>query len=311
MESNKTGTTVAKEEIARVKGLGFLINKGTNNFNCRVVTGNGKITWEKADRVAQASKIYGSGEIALTGRLSMEIIGVPYENIEPLIKYLEEGGLETGGTGPKVRPVVSCKGTTCQYGLIDVYSLSAKVHELFYKGYHNVKLPHKFKIATGGCPNNCVKPSLNDVGIIGQRIPDFDNELCRGCKVCQIEKACPIDVPKVVDGKMLRDDSICNHCGRCIGKCPFGAVPSGKTGYKVCIGGRWGKKIAYGKPLDKIFETEEEALKTIEKCILFFKENGIAGERFSDTINRIGFENVQKELLSDEILKRKEEIITK
>ena len=34
MESNKTGTTVAKEEIARVKGLGFLINKGTNNFNC-------------------------------------------------------------------------------------------------------------------------------------------------------------------------------------------------------------------------------------------------------------------------------------
>ena len=54
------------------------------------------------------------------------------------------------------------------------------------------------------------------------------------------------------------------------------------------------------------FETEEEALKTIEKCILFFKENGIAGERFSDTINRIGFENVQKELLSDEILKRKE-----
>ena len=118
MESNKTGTTVAKEEIARVKGLGFLINKGTNNFNCRVVTGNGKITWEKADRVAQASKIYGSGEIALTGRLSMEIIGVPYENIEPLIKYLEEGGLETGGTGPKVRPVVSCKGTTCQYGLL-------------------------------------------------------------------------------------------------------------------------------------------------------------------------------------------------
>ena len=36
-----------------------------------------------------------------------------------------------------------------------------------------VKLPHKFKIAVGGCPNNCVKPNLNDLGIIGQRVPEF------------------------------------------------------------------------------------------------------------------------------------------
>ena len=77
----------------------------------------------------------------------------------------------TGGTGAKVRPVVSCKGTTCQYGLIDTFALSKKIHERFYVGYHDVVLPHKFKIAVGGCPNNCVKPNLNDMGIIGQRIP--------------------------------------------------------------------------------------------------------------------------------------------
>ena len=33
-------------------------------------------------------------------------------------------------------------------------------------------LPHKFKIAVGGCPNNCVKPDLNDLGIVGQRVPN-------------------------------------------------------------------------------------------------------------------------------------------
>lgn len=95
----------------------------------------------------------------------------------------------TGGTGAKVRPVVSCKGTTCQYGLIDTFALSKKIHERFYVGYHDVVLPHKFKIAVGGCPNNCVKPNLNDMGIIGQRIPKPDAEKCRGCKKCQIEKA--------------------------------------------------------------------------------------------------------------------------
>ena len=45
-----------------------------------------------------------------------------------------------------------------------------------------MKLPHKFKIAVGGCPNNCVKPNLNDLGIIGQRIPHFKAELCKDVK---------------------------------------------------------------------------------------------------------------------------------
>ena len=97
-----------------------------------------------------------------------------------------QAGLETGGTGSKVRPVVSCKGTTCQYGLIDTFALSEEIHERFYHGYRDVKLPHKFKIAVGGCPNNCVKPDLNDLGIIGQRVPQIDLEKCRGCKVCRL-----------------------------------------------------------------------------------------------------------------------------
>ena len=58
----------------------------------------------------------------------------------------------------------------------------------FSMGYSDVKLPHKFKIAVGGCPNNCVKPDLNDLGIIGQKVPWVDLEKCRGCRICQVEK---------------------------------------------------------------------------------------------------------------------------
>ena len=36
--------TISKEELARVKGLGFLLNKDTDCFNGRVITRNGKIT---------------------------------------------------------------------------------------------------------------------------------------------------------------------------------------------------------------------------------------------------------------------------
>ena len=57
-----------------------------------------------------------------------------------------------------------------------------KFTDVFYEGYREVALPHKFKIAVGGCPNNCVKPDLNDVGIIGQRIPNVNADVCKGCK---------------------------------------------------------------------------------------------------------------------------------
>lgn len=299
---------VSPEEITRVKALGFLQDKRTSNcFNGRVITRNGKITAEESRVIAEAAEKFGSGEITMTSRLTIEIQKVPYENIEPLREFLANAGLETGGTGSKVRPVVSCKGTTCQYGLIDTFHLSEMIHERFYHGYGQVKLPHKFKIAVGGCPNNCVKPDLNDLGIIGQRVPSVDLEKCRGCKICQVENNCPIGVAKMEDGKLHLDSGQCNHCGRCDGKCPFGAVATEMEGYKVYIGGRWGKKVAHGHAIDKIFTSEEEVLDIVEKAILLFREQGITGERFADTIDRIGFENVQKQLLSDELLRRKQE----
>ena len=36
--------TISKEEEQRLKGLGFLNNKGTDNFSDRVITVNGKVT---------------------------------------------------------------------------------------------------------------------------------------------------------------------------------------------------------------------------------------------------------------------------
>lgn len=305
-----SSAAVPAEEITRVKALGFLWDKNSaDRFNGRVITRNGKITAEESAVIAEAARRYGSGEITMTSRLTLEIQGVPFDNIEPLREFLAQAGLETGGTGSKVRPVVSCKGTTCQYGLIDTFALSEEIHERFFKGYSGVKLPHKFKIAVGGCPNNCVKPDLNDLGIIGQRVPEVNLDKCRGCKVCQIEKACPVNAASVADGKIVIDESVCNHCGRCLGKCPFKAFEEYTGGYRIYIGGRWGKKVARGRYLEKVFTDREEVLNIVEKAILLFREQGMTGERFADTVARLGFENVQKQLLADDLLQRKAENI--
>ena len=301
--------TISKEDEKRVKGLGFLSNKGTDNFSARVITVNGKITAAQQKCIGEAAELFGNGVVTFTTRLTVEVQGIPYEKIEDFREYIAKEGLETGGTGSKIRPVVSCKGTTCQYGLIDTFELSKEIHERFYKGYERVKLPHKFKIATGGCPNNCVKPNLNDIGIIGQYIPNFNKDYCNGCKKCVIEKLCPTNACKVVDGILKIDEGICIHCGHCIGRCPFGAIADGNYGYKIYIGGRWGKNINHGMALNKIFTSKEEALDVIEKAILLYKEQGKIGERFASTIERLDFKYVEKQLLSNDLLERKEEII--
>ena len=308
-QDNNKGASIPQSEVTRVKGLGFLWDKRTpDKFNGRVITRNGKITAKECAAIAQAAERFGSGEVTLTTRMTMEIQGVPFENIEPMREFLrQEAGLETGGTGAKVRPVVSCKGTTCQYGLIDTYALSQVIHDRFYTGYRDVKLPHKFKIAVGGCPNNCVKPDLNDIGIVGQRFPLIHSDLCKGCQLCA--KECPIHVISMQEGKAVIDNTQCNHCGRCIKKCPFHAIEAQRTGYQIYLGGRWGKRTAMGRPLDTIFTDQEEVLSLIEKCLLLFRAYGQPKERFADTITRLGFEAVQNMLMSDELLQRKAEIL--
>lgn len=301
---------ITKDDIARVKAIGCLRDKTTEDcFNVRVITRNGKISAEWAKAIAEASIHFGSGEIAMTTRQTVEIQRVPYENIEPLREYLKKFGLESGGTGKKVRPIVSCKGTTCVFGLIDTFGLSEEIHNRFYEGYGKLKLPHKFKIAVGGCPNNCVKPDLNDVGIIGQLVPRFDEALCRGCKRCAVAEACPMGAVKLSGEKATLNSELCNNCGRCLSKCPFGAFANYTAGYRVYIGGRWGKKFARGTQLTPVFTSKEDVLSVLEKCILFFKVYGVDGERFADTLSRVGFSIAEKIILSNELMEKRDEIV--
>ena len=128
-------------------------------------------------------------------------------------------------------------------------------------------------------------------------------------KKCQIALACPMKAITVENGIAVTDQETCIHCGRCVKKCPFHANEDATYGYKITIGGRWGKKVAQGRALGKTFTREEEVLDTIEKAILLFREQGITGERFADTIQRIGFEEVERQLLSNDILERKQAIL--
>ena len=302
---------LTNEQITSVKGRGFLRNRGTDCFSGRIVTVAGLFTPDQLHAIAECSEKYGNGKVIFTARLAAEIVGIPFDKIPEAEAFMAERGLYFGGTGAKVRPITACKGTTCVYGNIDTQALAKVIYDKFYIGMRDVKLPHKFKIGVGGCPNSCMKPSLNDVGVEGCRAFSFDSELCRGCKKCAVAESCPTKAVSVVNGKAVIDTSKCTSCGVCVGKCPFGAVP--KEAASVCrifVGGTWGKTQRMGTLLNSVYSADEVP-SVIEKVMLWYKENGYVKERLGATVDRIGTDDLEAAIATDDLITRKDDILAK
>lgn len=298
-------------DIMAVKGRGFLRNRGTDLFSGRIPAPGTVFTAQNFADMAELSNQYGNGKLICTSRLCVEIPGIAFENIPAAEEFAAAHGLRFGGTGAKIRPITACKGTTCVFGNCDTQALAKKIHETYYLGWDDVKLPHKFKIGVGGCPNSCMKPSLNDFGIEGHKIPACDAEKCRGCKVCAVEKSCAVKAAKVNNGKLFIDNTACISCGVCTGKCPFGAVAKdSQTVYKIFVGGTWGKHTRMGTPLSR-YVTEDEILPILEKTMLWFRENAYAKERLGVAVDRIGADKLEAALFSDDLFNRKDEILEK
>ena len=285
---------LTNEQITSVKGKGFLLNRGTDCFSGRLVPTGSIFSAEELKTVAEIAEEFGNGKIAFTSRLNAEIVGIPFDKIDAAIAYAEERGLAFGGTGAKIRPITACKGTTCVYGNFDTQALAKALHDRYYIGWADLKLPHKFKIGVGGCPNSCMKPSLNDFGVEGHRIPSYDANLCRGCSTCAVEKSCPSRAVSTSSGKAEIDMAKCIDCGVCSsGKCPFGAFESHKrTVYKIFVGGTWGKTTRMGTPLSRYVEYDE-IFSLLERSMLWFKENAEPKERFGKAIDRLGIETLE------------------
>ena len=302
---------LTNEQITSVKGRGFLRNRGTDCFSGRIVTVAGLFTPDQLHAIAECSEKYGNGKVIFTARLAAEIVGIPFDKIPEAEAFMAERGLYFGGTGAKVRPITACKGTTCVYGNIDTQALAKVIYDKFYIGMRDVKLPHKFKIGVGGCPNSCMKPSLNDVGVEGCKVFSFDSALCHGCKKCSVVENCPSRAVSVMNGKAVIDGNKCTNCGVCIGKCPFGAVP--KESESVCrifVGGTWGKTQRMGTQLRNTYSVDEVPA-VIEKVMLWYKENGYVKERLGATIDRIGADALEIALTTNDLLERKDEILAK
>ena len=117
------------------------------------------------------------------------------------------------------------------------------------------------------------------------------------CNKCNAAAACPMKIcAKGADGRMVCRRELCTNCGKCIDACPFGAVEEADVGYKILLGGIWGKRQRLATPLDGVY-TKEQVISILEKTLTLWKEQGTAGERFGLFLERVGLERFTAQVL--------------
>lgn len=184
--------------------FGLLRQKEKGYYSVRVKAVAGNCTAPQLALIGELATRYGRGYISLTTRLNLEIPWVKIADVPVVCAALDEAGLSTGSTGRNVRAIVCCKGTVCPHGLYDTQETCRELDRIYY----GKPLPAKFKIGIAGCPNNCTKAQFNDIGIMGQRVPQFEASNCTGCGACVVAcKARALLLDE--DGTLLFRQSLC------------------------------------------------------------------------------------------------------
>lgn len=242
-------------------------------------------TAEQLERVAEVAERYGSGKVHLSPRHNLEIPEVGSRRLTQALQELFAAGLQAGGSGTSVRNIFTC-AEYCPRRVRSVRELGAIISELF----GDTPLPNKFTISLSACPAGCARPWNVDVGIIGVAELEVHAERCEeGCTECV--DACPVGAVSA-DGEVRIDTERCVRCARCAWACERGAIEVARTGFRVVIGGKEGRTVAFGQEIADMLG-DYEVIETVDRVIRQYRK--LAGkrdekkyERLAEVIQRIG-----------------------
>ncbi|MGA2152185.1 MAG: 4Fe-4S dicluster domain-containing protein [Geobacteraceae bacterium] len=273
-------------DLNNLKAGGFIKERGKDLFTVRLRVPGGKMAVTRLIKIAEVAEKFGGEFVHLSVRQSIELININFNDIDFVVAELGEGEQKVASCGARVRVPVACGG--CEYnpnGLVDTQRSDMEVdRDLFgiETGHH------KFKVGFSGCPFDCPKAAINDVGFVGAIWPELDRVECISCGLCA--KSCAEGaIAMDPENKAVFSPDRCTYCGDCVKVCPTEAWKTVKKGYTVRIGGKWGRHPLIGT-LYATFLPEEKVVEFIAAVLAWYKEKaeGLGRTRLGDVIIREG-----------------------
>ncbi|MFQ5455789.1 MAG: sulfite reductase subunit C [Nitrospirota bacterium] len=286
----------------------FRISKVRGESAIRLRIPGGNLNAGYLDTIKKLAQNFGDGSVHLSIRQGFEIPGVKLSQLLEIKQFMAgmvydieaESGIilekpEEGYPSAGTRNVSACIGDrVCCFSNCDTTALARKIEQAIYPNdYH-------LKIAVCGCPNDCIKAHVQDIGIIAGVIPKYDSSRCIGCKAC-IDN-CRLRVTNALsmkNYKIIRDENYCLNCGECILKCPAGAFSRGRRIYRIVIGGRTGKSNP--RLANTFMECAEEDVvlgicKNVYLFIHRYIDHDLPKEHLGYIIDRIGLKDFTREV---------------
>lgn len=296
-------------DVKKVRKNAFRITKDRGMSALRIRVPGGHMKAAHLDVIRKIAEKYGNGTVHITIRQGYEIPGIHLEDMEEINRAVatmidaieRDSGLvledpKEGYPSAGTRNISACVGNrVCPFANYDTTALARKIEKAIYPNDHHVK------VALTGCPNDCIKAHMNDIGVIGNVIPAFDRNRCIGCEACvDVCRSKVVNCLYMEDHARVMDESYCIRCGECILKCPVAALTRGQILYRIIVGGRTGKRNP--RLADTFIDgASEELVLTVCRNLYAFIgrhiDRGLDKEHVGYIIDRVGYHQFTKEVL--------------
>ncbi len=244
-----------------------------------------EFTSEQLNIIADIAERFGSGQVHVTARQTVEIPDVPEASVGEVVNLLNEYGLRLGSIGNALRNVIACS-RWCLYNVSPMSDLACEINTQ----YLDYEFPGKTTISLSGCDFSCVRSRTSDIGVIARADIELTEKQCKHCKLCIKDPlGCQVDAIELTDDGVVIDRARCVRCGFCWNVCRPGTIKAEKTYYDVFVGGKGGLRPKEAKLLTSV--EGEETLKRLIKIVLdTYVKEADEGERIADLIERKGLE---------------------
>lgn len=276
----------------------------------RIRVPGGHLPAKHLETIQSIADRFGNGTVHITTRQGFEIPDIPMDYIDlvnrevaPIIRDLEQAiGVdvddpEKGYPAAGTRNVSACIGNrVCQFANTDTTALAQGIESLIYPNHYHVK------IAVSGCPNDCIKSRMQDLGILSMVRPVQNRDRCVGCLACV--NTCQTKVTGALsfdNYQVRRDTKRCIGCGECILSCPSLSWNRGEKFYRLFVMGRTGKKdprmaqtfVNWLKE-EPLFEIIANTYRYVDKYI----DKNLGKEHVGYILDRTGYKLFRDEVLN-------------